>query len=77
MAAFCRRFSGWRSLRSPHLSKQRFGGRIDERHLARCGIRTRLVINKSIGVMLACKLSTRGANLIAARTELYAENLVR
>ena len=77
MPTLCWGLSGRYSLRGPRLSKQRFGGRIDERHLARCRIRTRVVINKSIGVMLACKLSTRGPNLIGARAELYTENFMR
>jgi hypothetical protein len=67
----------WRTISGPRLSKQRFGGRIDERHLTRRRIGTRLVINKSIGVMLARELSPRRADLIGACTEPHAEYLVR
>jgi hypothetical protein len=66
----------WRTISGPRLGEQRFGGRIDERHLTRRRIGTRLVINKSIWVMLAGEPSTRGTNLIGTRTKWHAKNLV-
>jgi hypothetical protein len=66
---FCRRFSCRRPIGGPRFSKQRFGGGIDERHLARRRIGTRLIINEAVGVMLAGELSTCSANLIGTRAE--------
>ena len=77
MPTFCRRLSGWRPIRGPRLSKQRFGGSIDEGHLARRRISARLVINEAVGMMLARELSPRRADLIGACTEPHAEYLVR
>jgi hypothetical protein len=70
------RLSDRRTIRSPRLGKQRFRGGIDERHLTRCGIGARLVINEAIWVMLAREPSTRGTNLIGACTERDAEHLM-
>jgi hypothetical protein len=67
----------WRTISGPRLSKQRFGGSIDEGHLARRGIGTRLIVDEAIGVMLASELSTRGADLVGACPEPHAEYLVR
>jgi hypothetical protein len=75
--ALCRRLSGWPPIRGPRLCQQRFGGRIDERHLTRRLGGALRVVHESIGVMLACKLSPRGADLIGARAEPHAEYLVR
>jgi hypothetical protein len=63
------RLSDRRTIRSPRLGKQRFRGGIDERHLTRCGIGARLVINEAIWVMFTGEPSARGANLIGARAE--------
>jgi hypothetical protein len=67
----------WRTISGPRLSKQRLGGRIDERHLARRLGSALRVIHESIGVMLARELSPRGADLIGAGAEPHAEYLVR
>ena len=77
MPTFCRRLSGWRPIRGPRLSKQRFSGSIDERHLTRRLRGALRVVHESIGVMLAGELPTSGANLIRARTERHSKNLVR
>jgi len=77
MAAFSWRLGCWRPVCSPCFGEQRFGGGIDERHLARCRFGTRLVINKAVGMMLAGELSTSGANLISTRAKWDAEDLMR
>jgi hypothetical protein len=77
MATLRWRLSGRRTIRGPRFCKQRFGGGIDEGHLARRRISARLVINEAIWVMLAGEPSTRGTNLIGTRAERHAEHLVR
>jgi hypothetical protein len=76
MPALCRRLSGGRTIRGPCLGEQRFGGGIDERHLARRLRGALRVIHESIWVMLAGEPSTRGTNLIGTRAKWHAEHLV-
>jgi hypothetical protein len=76
VSTLCRRLSGGRTIRSPRLGEQCFCRSIDERHLARCLRGALRVIHESIWVMLAGEPSTCGANLIDARTEWDAEDLV-
>jgi len=76
MATLRWRLSCGRTIRSPRLGEQRFGGGIDERHLARRLRGALRVIHESIWVMLAGEPSTRGANLIGTRTKWHAEHLV-
>jgi hypothetical protein len=76
MTTLCRRLSSRRTTRGPRLGEQRFRSSIDERHLARCRIGARLVINEAIWVMFTGEPSTRGANLIGTRAEWHAEHLV-
>jgi hypothetical protein len=59
----------WRTIRGPRLSKERFGGRIDERHLTRRLRGALRIVHESIGMMLASELPARGANLIGACAE--------
>jgi hypothetical protein len=68
--------SNWRTIRGPRLSKERFGSRIDERHLTRRLRGALRIVHESIGMMLASELSTSGANLIGARAKRHAEHLV-
>jgi hypothetical protein len=77
MPALCWRLSGGRTIRGPRLSKQRFCGRVDERHLTRRLCSALRVVHESIGVMLACKLSPRGADLVGACPKPHAKYLVR
>jgi hypothetical protein len=65
-----------RTIRSPRLGEQCFCRSVDEGHLARCRIGALRVIHESIWVMLAGEPSTCGANLIGARAEWDAEDLV-
>jgi hypothetical protein len=76
MTTLCRRLSSRRTIRGPRLGEQRFGGGIDEGHLARCRIGALRVIHESIWVMFTGEPSTRGANLIGTRTKWHAEHLV-
>jgi hypothetical protein len=76
MPTFCWGLNRRSTFRGPRLSKQRFGGGIDEGHLARCRIGAGLIINEAIWMMLARELSTRATNLIGARAECNAEHLV-
>jgi hypothetical protein len=71
------RLSGWRPIRGPCLGKERFSGSIDERHLTRRLRGALRVVHESIGVMLACKLSPRGADLVGACPKPHAKYLVR
>ena len=77
MATLRWRLSGGRTIRGPRLSKQRFSGSIDERHLTRRLRGALRIVHESIGVMLAGELSTRGANLIGTRPQRDTEHLVR
>jgi hypothetical protein len=77
MPTFCWRLRGWRPIRGPGLSKECFGGRIDERHLTRRLGGALRVVHESIGVMLARELSPHGADFFGACTEPHAEYLVR
>jgi hypothetical protein len=70
------RLGNWRTIRGPRLSKECFGGRIDERHLTRRLRGALRIIHESIGVMLASELPTSGSNLIGARAKRHAEDLV-
>jgi hypothetical protein len=75
--ALCRRLSSRRTVGSPRLSEERFGGSIDERHLTRRLRGTLRVVHESIGVMLASEPSTRGADLVGACPKPHAKYLVR
>jgi hypothetical protein len=76
VSPLCWRLGCRRPIRGPRLGEECFCGGIDERHLARCRIGAGLVINEAVRMMLARELSARGANLISARAEWHAENLV-
>jgi hypothetical protein len=69
MATLCRRLGGGRAIRGPRLGKERFGGGIDECHLARRLRGALRIVHESIGMMLASELPARGANLIGACAE--------
>jgi poly-gamma-glutamate capsule biosynthesis protein CapA/YwtB (metallophosphatase superfamily) len=66
----------WRTIRGPRLGKERFGGRIDERHLTRRLRGALRIVHESIRMMLASELPTCSADLIGARAKRYAEHLV-